>query len=140
MKWFEKLFGESEATKNAKTLVEAVSQLKKEKAEAEAAKEKAEAEALLLRDAKAAEDALRASNDPWVTIKGYSFDEKFGLKIELDWNEAFVLYLKQSGIHGKDDEVIVQKWLAGMYLDLEEKLSERVDDNVPVQMSVKDFE
>jgi len=133
MSFLDKIFGKSKATAAQEEILATLAQLKKDK-------EAAEAEASSLRNAKAEEDKLRASNDPWVTIKGYSFDEKFGLKIELDWNEAFVEYLKANGVHGKDEEVIVQKWLAGMYLDLESKLSERVDDDVPVQMSVKDFD
>lgn len=55
------------------------------------------------------------SKEPWVQVVGDEIDPERGIRIELDWNDAFVKYLKQSGYTGTSDEAIVQKWLAHMY-------------------------
>jgi hypothetical protein len=55
------------------------------------------------------------SKEPWVQVVGEDIDPERGIKIELDWNDAFVKYLKNSGYTGTSDEAIVQKWLAHMY-------------------------
>lgn len=57
----------------------------------------------------------KKSKEPWVQVIGEDIDPERGIKIELDWNDAFVKYLKQNGYTGTSDEAIVQKWLAHMY-------------------------
>jgi hypothetical protein len=66
----------------------------------------------------------QTSLEPWVQIIGDSVDPDRGIKIELDWNPAFVTYLKNSGYSGTSDEAIVQKWLAHLYKHVIEKLSD----------------
>ena len=56
-------------------------------------------------------EKYRDSIEPWVTIVGETMSDE-GIKIELDWNDAFVKYLKAQGVAGTDDTQIVQKWLA----------------------------
>ena len=46
-----------------------------------------------------------------------------GIKLELDWNDAFVKFLKAQGVDGKDDTQIVQHWLAMIAQQTSEKLS-----------------
>jgi hypothetical protein len=51
--------------------------------------------------------------EPWVGIVGSEFDKKNGpngLSIEMDWNDAFVQMLKQTGYNGETDEIIVEQW------------------------------
>jgi hypothetical protein len=58
------------------------------------------------------------STEPEVAIVSSGLDPARGIKLELDWNDAFIQYLKGSGFDGVDDETIVQKWLATIYKDL----------------------
>lgn len=49
---------------------------------------------------------------PRVILKSTSHDPVSGIKLELDWNDEFIRYLKENGITGPDEETVVQKWLA----------------------------
>lgn len=69
------------------------------------------------------------STEPWVEIKSSSVDPVKGLMIELDWNDAFVQYLKDNGIQGRDDETLVQKWVALLYENLINGLEEQAVEN-----------
>lgn len=59
--------------------------------------------------------AQKNSNEPWVKIVGQANDPKKGVEIELDWNDAFVVYLKRNGYNGVDDKAIVRQWLGDLY-------------------------
>jgi len=74
---------------------------------------------------KLADETLRASADPWVDIKAIVHDPEKGVQIELDWNEAFIKYLKESGYTGVDEEAIIQKYL----IVLTQNIVEGMDDN-----------
>jgi uncharacterized protein YbaA (DUF1428 family) len=87
----------------------------------------------------AADKAKREGTEPWVEIKSADYSEIKGIHIELDWNEAFIQYLKDSGLKAKDDEAIVQKWLAYLYQDLIDKLEQKVVDNSD-KPRINDFE
>ena len=69
------------------------------------------------------------STEPWVEIKSDTVDPIHGIQIKLDWNPAFVQYLKDNGITGKDEDSIVQKWLAFLYEDIVGKLEQKVIDD-----------
>ena len=71
----------------------------------------------------------KTSTEPWVEIKSSSVDPVKGLMIELDWNDAFVQYLKDNGLQGRDDETIVQKWVALLYENLINGLEEQAVEN-----------
>lgn len=86
-----------------------------------------------------ADEAKRNGTEPWIEIKSADFDPVRGIHIELDWNVAFVQYLKDSGIKARDDETIVQKWLAFLYEDLIGRLEQKVIDNSD-KPRVNDFE
>lgn len=60
----------------------------------------------------------KKSNQPWVTILGESIDEEKGLRIEMDWNDAFIKYLRQNGYTGANDDAVVSNWLAQLYRHL----------------------
>lgn len=51
------------------------------------------------------------SKEPWVVIRGESIDPVKGLKLELDWNEAFIHHLRAQGVKGTSDEDVVAFWL-----------------------------
>lgn len=66
-----------------------------------------------------------------LTIKAISYNEETGqIKIDVDWDDNFVAYLKRHGFTGASEETIVQKYIATMY------------QNVTAQMSAegKDYE
>lgn len=63
------------------------------------------------------------SNEPWVQVVGEHIDPKRGLQIELDWNDAFVTYLRSNGYNGSSDDAIVQKWVAHLYKHLMTELN-----------------
>jgi hypothetical protein len=67
-------------------------------------------------------NTMKESDNPWVDIKGWATDEH-GVKVELDWNESFVNYLKENGITGTSDEEIVQKWITYLMNDMSAKLN-----------------
>ena len=69
------------------------------------------------------------SNVPWVELKGDDIDLNKGISLQLDWNDAFIEYLKENGITGKSEDAIVQKWLALLYIDLTNKFEDRIVDN-----------
>ena len=54
----------------------------------------------------------QAKEEPWVEIKGMIHDPKKGIRIELDWNPAFVKHLRDNGFTGPDDDGVVQKYVA----------------------------
>lgn len=85
-----------------------------------------EEELEVLKAREAEEEAKRNGTEPWVVVRSAHTDPVKGIQIELDWNDAFVQYLRDSGIQGRDDETVVQKWLAFLYEDLVEKLEDQV--------------
>lgn len=85
-----------------------------------------EEELEVLKAREAEEEAKRNGTEPWVVVRSAHTDPVKGIQIELDWNEAFVQYLRESGINGRDDETVVQKWLAFLYEDLVNRLEDQV--------------
>lgn len=64
---------------------------------------------------------MKQSSEPWVDVSGWQQDDK-GVKVELDWNDAFVDYLKSNGVTGVDDEQVVQKWVTLLLRDMADQL------------------
>ena len=114
-----------EAEKAAKT--EATEQL-------EAANE----ELNILREKQQQYEDKRNSPEPWIEVIGESIDPIRGIEIRLDWNDAFIQYLKENGITGKDEDTAVQKYVAFLYQDLIEKFEQRIIDNSDKQ-TVSDY-
>jgi hypothetical protein len=74
--------------------------------------------------------AEEKAKEPWVDIRGIMEDKKHGIKVDLDWNDAFVDYLRENGITGADDEIVVQKWITMLYRDLiEQQQGDKGADN-----------
>jgi len=66
---------------------------------------------------------MKESSDPWVDIQGWVTTEQ-GIRVELDWNDAFVAHLKSEGIKGADDDQVVQHWVTLLLRDMSDKLAE----------------
>jgi chromosome segregation ATPase len=91
-----------------------------------------EQELSLYRKQEEEDEARRNGSEPWVEVRSARMDPVKGIQIELDWNDAFVQYLRENGLAGRDDETIVQKWLAFLYEDLINRLEEKViERNTP---------
>lgn len=67
---------------------------------------------------------MKLSSDPWVEIIGWGYDPTKGIKIELEWNEAFIIQLRTSGITGTDDDQVVQKWITLLLRDMADQIEE----------------
>lgn len=67
--------------------------------------------------------------EPWVHIKGMVHDPEMGIQIELDWNDAFVKFLRDNGITGSNDNAVVQKYLAMLHRQMLEHYQENGGDN-----------
>lgn len=79
---------------------------------------------------------MKESAEPWVDVIGQTQDEQ-GVRTELDWNDAFVDYLRKNGITGVDDDQMVQKWLALLLRDVADDLD---GSNNAVGRSQSEFE
>lgn len=66
------------------------------------------------------------SNEPWVNVVDTKFEEgnpKQGF-MELEWNAAFIEFLKTHGYQGKTDEEIVDRW----FTDLCKNIGAQMDE------------
>lgn len=59
-----------------------------------------------------AREQMKNSDKPWVEVISMVEDPTQGAKIELDWNDAFIVYLKNNGFTGITDDQIIQKYIA----------------------------
>lgn len=59
----------------------------------------------------------RLSAEPWVEVIGEKIDSDGRIELQLDWNAAFIKYLKLNGFRGQTDEILVQTWLAALERD-----------------------
>lgn len=87
-----------------------------------------------------ADAAKRTSTEPWVEIKSERLDPVKGMVIELDWNEAFIQHLADNGITGRDEDTVVQKWIAMLYSQLMDSLEFSSIERTDVHGSPKDYE
>jgi hypothetical protein len=60
------------------------------------------------------EPIFKISIDKIDPIKGFEF--------ALDWKPELIEYLRNNGFMGTSDESIVQKFIAGLYMDIMEKI------------------
>lgn len=64
-------------------------------------------------------DEKRKSSEPWVEVIGEKMDKEGLIELQLDWNDAFIKYLRQHGFRGATDDVIVQQWLISLDRSME---------------------
>jgi hypothetical protein len=67
-------------------------------------------------------DSMQDSTEPFVAVLGMGFDKHQGLKITLDWNDAFIRYLTAAGIKGNNDEETIRIWLANLNYDISQEV------------------
>ena len=111
-KWIEKLFGIDKIRAETEASLKAASEATKIEQDAIAAAKKAtqaEEESKLT-----AKDRANRKNEPWVSVLNTHINQdnvRNGF-FELDWNDHFVLKLKQEGYgyDGDKDEEIVDRW------------------------------
>ncbi len=68
---------------------------------------------------------MKESDDPWVEFVGDVRDTVQGQRLQMEWNDAFIVYLKKSGIAGADEEQIVQKYISMVMRDMNDKMEDR---------------
>lgn len=68
---------------------------------------------------------MKESDDPWVEFVGDVRDTAQGQRLQMEWNDAFITFLKKSGIAGADEEQIVQKYISLLMRDMTDKMEER---------------
>jgi len=68
---------------------------------------------------------MKASEDPWVDFVGTVRETEHGQRIELEWNDAFIDYLRASGLMGSSDEQIVQQYITLLLRDMTDQYEER---------------
>lgn len=68
----------------------------------------------------------KESNEPWVNVVNTDFDENNPRQgfMELEWNAAFIVFLKKHGYEGKNDEEIVDRW----FTDLCKNIGAQMDE------------
>lgn len=60
---------------------------------------------------------MKQSPEPWVDIKGENPNQD-GVEMELDWNDAFITYLREANIPGATEDEVVRKWLELLMHDI----------------------
>lgn len=68
----------------------------------------------------------KESNQPWVNVINTNFDEgnpKQGF-MELEWNKAFIHFLREHGYTGNTEEELVDKW----FTDLCKNIGAQMDE------------
>jgi hypothetical protein len=55
------------------------------------------------------------SSEPWVHIIGSIEDPSKGVKLDLDWNDAFIKYLRENKVPGITDEDVVSYWVTTIH-------------------------
>lgn len=66
------------------------------------------------------------SKEPWVELQSWA-DTPQGVKVELEWNDAFVAYLKSQGIEGTDEDQTVQKWVTLLLMQVSDSMENPED-------------
>jgi len=68
----------------------------------------------------------KESTEPWVNVARTTFDENDPRQgyMELEWNTAFINFLRENGYTGKTDEDLVDKW----FTDLCKNIGAQMDE------------
>ena len=71
------------------------------------------------------EDAVVENPSGQLTINAITYDETDErIRVDIDWDDEFITYLKQHGFTGATDESIVQKYVATLYRNTLETLND----------------
>lgn len=121
-KWFK--WNRSKESINAR-LAKLEEKLESEQQE----KQQAVEELTILRSKLDQYEEKRNGTEPWIEIVGENIDPVRGIHLQLDWNDAFIQYLKENGISAKDEDAAIQKWLALLYHNLVNSLEQQIIEN-----------
>lgn len=64
------------------------------------------------------------SKEPWIEILSSGEDSDKGMRMDLDWNKAFIDYLAENGISAPTEEEAVQLYLSLLYRDMAYRIEE----------------
>lgn len=78
------------------------------------------------------------SNEPYIEIISQGMDAMGRIRIEFDWNDAFIKNLRDNGFDGDDEESVVQAWFRAITYDNMNKIIE--DDNLAAQAKINPAE
>ena len=107
-----------------KMVKETAVSLIRETEEAAIRKEQEEAKLHKAKVKKAKEDILTVgqsmqdSNEPFCNVLSMGFDPSQGIKVSLDYNDAFIRYLNAAGIKASNPEETIRLWLANLNYDI----------------------
>ena len=73
-------------------------------------------------------DVMMKSDEPWVDFVGNVRDTTEGQRLQMNWNNAFIDFLREIGITGADDEQVVQKYITALLYDMSERNSEQKEN------------
>ena len=64
------------------------------------------------------EENKKNSDEPWIKVESSQVDTDGNIRMKLDWNPAFVRYLKNECGFSGDEDNIVQKWIGALYREI----------------------
>jgi len=73
-------------------------------------------------------DIMMKSDEPWVDFVGNVRDTEQGQRLQMNWNDAFIKFLREIGITGIDEEQLVQKYITALLYDMTERNKENKSD------------
>ena len=76
---------------------------------------------------------MKASDEPWCEMDSKVRDTEHGSRVQMEWNDAFIVYLKQAGLQGSDDEQLIQQYLTLLLRDTVDKYEERYEKDSDFQ-------
>jgi len=71
-------------------------------------------------------ESMQDSLEPFANVLAMGFSKEHGIQVKIDFNPAFIRYLKTFGIVGNNDEETIRIWLAHMADDIMN--TERAED------------
>jgi len=71
----------------------------------------------------------KESDKPYIEIISEGIDSVGRLKIEFDWNTAFIMDCRRNGFNGSSEEEIIQKWFQAITADNMAKILDEDDIN-----------
>jgi hypothetical protein len=64
--------------------------------------------------------------EPLIKIIGDEIDPVTNaIKLDLEWNDEFIKYLRDHGFTGTSDELVMKKYLEGLYRDMSDRLDNK---------------
>ena len=72
---------------------------------------------------------MKESDEPWCEMDNKVRDTEHGSRVQMEWNDAFIVYLKGAGLAGADDEQIMQQYLTLLLRDTVDKYEERYEND-----------